>query len=310
MNIGGGMVLSKQQELGYYYLRLGIGFYTLWLAWDMIVHQIQWRAFYAAFPVIGGMAEFWLITIFFLYLVLGSSLLTGWMHRASSLVLIIMLFFSIVPMGFLTPEINPVLGPFRALTIKNIVWLGACLVLFIHPADSFQPERRQRAGREAWADKSKFVFRLLLGGYFIWNGFLLLTNHAGYLSVMTKAVTQLPLLTVGVASSLLAIGAIIQLAAGLMIMTGIQYKWALLAVMTIVLLQLLGVNWQASKDLLRAGGRFMMRDVVIFSSALYFWLTGPGINILKIKVERNVSSLSSKPADTPALDQQPPENLF
>jgi hypothetical protein len=43
---------------------------------------------------------------------------------------------------------------------------------------------------------------------------------------------------------------------------------------------------------LRPGGRFMMRDIVIVTSAVYFWFAGPGIPILKILVSGKPSAPS------------------
>lgn len=299
------MTKQSNQALALYYLRLATGFYTLWQAWDMIVHQVQWRAFLAAFPLIGSMAEFWLILGFGLYLVTGLALLTGWYSRSAALVLGALLLLSIIPFGFMTPKVNAVLGPFRAMTIKNLVWLGACLVLVTHAYDPFHPERRQAEGKPALMEKAKFIFRVLTGSYLLWDGLLMITDNHGYLSLMARAMDNIPLLTQSSSTVFLTVFAVIQLLAGLMVLSGIQFKWAIGVVLALTLMDLLGINWHASKGLLRAGGRFMMRDIILVGGYLYFLISGPGMPVLQIKVQR-----SSTTGGTMLPDNEPPQALL
>lgn len=278
---------STNQPLGLYYLRLGLGFLALWSAGDVIVHQEQMYALFAGFPVAGPLAGQMMLLWFLFLLVTGTALLLGWYYREASAATAAVMILALLLFSPLTPAVNAVIGPFRPLALKNLVWLGAALVLMTHDTDPFNPERRHAQGYPALAGKAHLAFRLLLGAYCLWDGILKLADANAYGLLLKKAIMYLPLFPDSWAGSALVILAVLQVAAGLIILTGIQFRWGLVILLAIALFHLLGLNWTATKSLLRPGGRFLMRDVLLLSSFLYFWLAGPGAPLLGIQVVKS-----------------------
>ncbi len=292
---------SKSTQLGLYYLRVGLGFITLWSAWDVIVHKEQINAFFASFPLIGALSGQIMLLWFLILFAAGVLLLTGWYFREAAAVVGALLLLSLLLFSFMTPKVNAVLGPFRPLALKSLVWLGACLVLITHETDPFNPERRHTQGYAQYAGRAQLAFRILLGGYLLWDGLLKAVNANGYLTLLTRALNQVPLFPDSLGPIFMVVLYIAQLLAGLMILTGIKFRWALLVVMIIALIQLIGVNWFATRGLLRAGGRFMLRDIIVLTSVVYFWLAGPGRPVLQIKVAGGITS--PPPSSFPTGDQ-------
>lgn len=284
---------SRNQPLGLYYLRLGLGFLTLWSAWDVIVHQEQLYALFAGFPVVGPLAGQMMLVWFIFLLLAGTALLSGWYYREASAATAAVMVLALLLISPLTPAVNAVIGPFRPLALKNLVWLGAALVLMTHETDPYNPERRHAQGYPSLAGNAHLAFRLLLGGYCLWDGILKLADVNAYGLLLKKAMTYLPLFPDTWAGATLVILAVLQVVAGLMILTGIQFHWGLVILLVVVLFQLLGINWVATKSLLRPGGRFLMRDVLLVASILYLWLSGPGMPVLRVQVAK--SGLSSVP---------------
>ncbi|MBN1596065.1 hypothetical protein JW933_09090 [candidate division FCPU426 bacterium] len=289
-----GDMRAPKKHLGLYYLRLGTGFFTLWSAWDVVVHQQQITTFIGAFPMVGVLAGQILLVWFLVLLVSGGMLLTGWYFREASLVMASLLVLTIVVFSFLTPKINAVLGPFRPLTLKSLVWLGGFLVLLTHPTDPFNPERRNVEGFPGYAGRAHLLFRLILGIYCLWDGLLKAVDANAYSILLNKALAQIPFFPDVLANGAGILFLVVQIVAGLMILSGIRFQWALAALAAMVLVHLIGINWFVTKDLLRPGGRFMLRDICVFTSCAYFWLAGPGTPVLQIKVAGGI------PDKTPA----------
>ncbi len=306
MFISGG---QKSNQMALYYLRLGLGFITLWSAWDVIVHQQQWNAFFAAFPLGGLLAGVITLVWFFILLVAGLALLTGWYFREAAAGLGILICLSIILFSFFTPKVNAVLGPFRPLVIKNLVWLGACLTLFIQPTDPYNPERRDPQGMPVYAEKAHFSFRLLVGIYLIWDGILKAVNAHGYFTLLERALAKIPLIPDALAPGMLMVICVIQIGAGLLFLTGIKFRWAVVALIALALLNLLGLNWFATKGLLRAGGRFMMRDFLVLASGVYFWLSGPGLPILQVLIKKSRPSFGDRNLNSSTGENMPPPAL-
>ncbi|MCK5219768.1 hypothetical protein KAR10_09600 [bacterium] len=297
MFISGG---QKSSQMALYYLRLGLGFITLWSAWDVMVHQQQWKAFFGAFPLVGVIAGLIAVAWFFILLVAGLALLTGWYFREAAAGLGILICLSIIFFSFFTPKVNAVLGPFRPLMVKNLVWLGACLTMFIQATDPYNPERRDPQGMPVYAEKAHFIFRLLVGIYLIWDGILKFVDAHGYFTLLERALAKIPLIPDVLASGLLMVICIIQIGAGLLFLTGIKFRWAVIVLIALALIDLLGINWFATKGLLRAGGRFMMRDFLVLASGVYFWLSGPGLPILQVQVKKSRQSFGKREINSSA----------
>jgi len=300
---------QKPNQMALYYLRLGLGFITLWSAWDVIVHQVQWKAFFSAFPLVGALAGLITLAWFFILVAAGLALLTGWYFREASVGLGALICLSIIFFSFFTPKVNAVLGPFRPLMIKNLVWLGACLTVFTQPTDPFNPERRGPQGLPVYAEKAHFVFRLLVGIYLIWDGMLKAVNAHGYFTLMERALAKMPLIPDALAPGLMVVICIVQIGAGLLFLTGIKFRWAAVVIIVLALLNLLGVNWFATKGLLRAGGRFMMRDFLVLASGVYFWLAGPGLPILQVQLKKSRQSFGDRNLNSSAGENMPPPAL-
>jgi len=298
----------RSNQIGLYYLRVGFGFITLWSAWDVIVHQQQIYAFFAAFPGIGMLSGHLMVAWFVVLLITGGMLLSGWYFREATAVMGVILLISLLVFSFMTPKVNAVLGPWRPLTLKSLVWFGGCLVLLTHPADPFNPERRNVQGYPDLAGKAQFIFRILLGTYCVWDGLLKAVNANDYMTLLSGAMIQIPFFPNNLADVFTVATYVLQLLAGLMILSGIKFRWAIVTLMLIALIQLIGTNWFVTKALLRAGGRFMMRDIVIVASCIYFWLAGPGAPILKIQVAGN-SSENIPPNCEPSDQDIPPASL-
>ncbi|MCD4812192.1 hypothetical protein K8S19_00645 [bacterium] len=279
-------ISERANQLAVYYLRIGIGFVTLWTAWDVIVHQVQVNAFFAAFPLGGVLSGQIMVAWFVILLACGVLIFSGWYFREATAILGVFLLLSLLVFNFMAPNVNAVLGPFRPLFLKNLVWFGACLMLVVQPTDPFNPERRRVAGLPALQPKIQLVFRAILGVYCIWDGLLQALNANHYLTFLSGTFTQIPLVPDNAVSVIMVLFYIVQMLAGVMILTGIKYRWALTSLAAIVVIHLIGMNWFAGKDLLRAGGRFMMRDMIVLTSIAYFWLTGPGSPILQVSVEK------------------------
>jgi len=196
----------------------------------------------------------------------------------------VMLFLATFVFSFFLPKVNAVLGPFRPLVAKNLVWLGACLPLIVENTDPYNPERRAPQGLPALADRAHLLFRLLLGAYLLWDGVLKAANAHGYFVHTVDAVARLPFLPGTAAPHVVTVLYLIQLVAGVMVVTGIRFRWAAILVLALSAVNLLGINWFAGKELLRSGGRFMQRDLLVFVSGWYFLLTGPGRPTLVILV--------------------------
>ncbi|MEW6516169.1 MAG: hypothetical protein AB1439_04605 [candidate division FCPU426 bacterium] len=286
---------SKNVPLALYYLRVGLGFLTLWSAWDVVVHQEQIYALMAGFPLIGPLAGQVMLLWFLFLLATGAALLVGWYYREASVATAAVMALSLLILAPLTPAVNAVIGPFRPLALKNLVWLGAALVLATHETDPYNPERRHAQGYPAMAGNAHLAFRILFGVYCVWDGILKLANAHAYGLLLKKAMMYLPLFPDAWAGATLAVLAVLQIAAGLILLTGIQFRWGLVILLAIAAFHLLGLNWVATKSLLRPGGRFVMRDILLLASVLYFWLAGPGLPVLRVQVSKSAPS-SEPPA--------------
>ena len=280
----GNAVNPERRGLALYYLRLGVGFFTLWSAWDVTANATAWNALYTFFPFTNLFSEVMVAATFLLYAATGLALLTGWNFRAAAALLAFMLFLSTGVLQFWLPGITTVLGPFRAGAAFDLIWLGACLVLLTHETDPHNPERRSTEAREAWAPRMHLVFRLLFAAALLWDAGLRMANAHDYALVLGDAAARMPWCAEACSRAVVSTLTGLEVFGGVVILLGPGFRAGLAAAVLAGAFMLLILNWFMGMELLHAGGRFVMRHVLVLAAVAYFWLRGAGPGALNVRI--------------------------
>lgn len=270
------MTEEKRKGLAVYYLRLGLGFFALWSAADIMTHQETWNAFLSSYAFIGLLAGLIMVVWFLYLLITGVYLISGWYYREAAAFLggaVLVIFLLSL---FLGPRGDTVLAPLGPMAAKNLIWLGACLMIFAQATDPYNPERRTHAGFPKWVNQAHAAFRCAVGLFLLWDGALKAFDVHGYFQAQALALSQCPFFPEPSATYIMLSLYVIQALAGLLWLTGLRFKWASGFLIALAVLNLLGLNWFAPAELLGAGGRFFMRDVLVLAAGWYFWIAGPG----------------------------------